>query len=207
MAFGSVTPSTQERVFNLLNDMSYSPTIGPAEDKRYKEGYLQTTEWGGYPLANSLQAKGGDLASAMSSVYLEFNKSFTANVTNTTVDVHVPPPPEFGPPGPAGADGPQGPAGPPGTVGPQGPAGAAGAQGPQGDQGPIGPQGDPGAQGNQGAQGPAGTQGVQGPVGPEGPAGADGLSVEGPQGPQGAKGDTGIAGPTGDIPYCSGVIS
>ena len=198
MAFGSITPSTQERVFNLLNDMSYSPTIGPADDKRYREGYLQSTEWGGYPLANSLQAKGGDLASAMSSVYLEFNKSFTANVTNTTVDVHVPPPPEFGPPGPAGADGPQGPAGPPGTVGPQGPAGAAGAQG---------PQGDPGAQGNQGAQGPAGAQGVQGPVGPQGPDGADGLSVEGPQGPQGAKGQTGIAGPTGDIPYCSGVIS
>jgi hypothetical protein len=78
---------------------------------------------------------------------------------------------EYGPPGPMG---PQGPAGPKGERGRTGAQGNRGNIGPQGLQGPLGEVGEQGPQGDKGIRGIVGDQGDIGPIGPAGPKGLKG---------------------------------
>ncbi len=87
---------------------------------------------------------------------------------------------EYGPPG---AMGPPGPTGPKGEKGRTGAQGNRGGIGPQGLQGPLGKVGEQGPQGEKGIQGIVGDQGDTGPIGPVGP--------------QGLKGSAGVQGKNG----------
>lgn len=85
--------------------------------------------------------------------------------------------------------------GPPGKMGSQGPAGPKGEKGrtgAQGNRGNIGPQGLQGPLGKVGEQGPQGDKGIQGVVGDEG-----GVGPRGPIGPKGLKGSAGVQGKNG----------
>tara|TARA_R100000458_G_scaffold16324_1_gene13979 strand:+ start:3339 stop:3974 length:636 start_codon:yes stop_codon:yes gene_type:complete len=205
MAFGSTSPSVDERLNSLIWDLSYSPKLSNRENRNQQERWQMENEWGGYPFTNELLKIGGIGATHFQDIYLRLNNAFTTNIAPANVSFELPEASLIGPIGPRGDKG---------ATGPTGPIGVAGPQGPVGPAGPTGPTGDEGAKGIAGNDGPRGSTGPSGPPGPTGPTGPTGSTggPTGPTGPTGSTGPTGPTGPTGDTgpsgqrQYCSGII-